>query len=334
MKGGTPSPISPEIVIKIEDDDNSKRLEEEEEEVELWNDEDGLVVDEDFDALDSLLPPANKRQRTVSPSPATTTTSHDTAADPSGKAQLVNNAQHLIGSETNVSHIAFLAGDLLIFRHGEGLVHWTSRHQFAPQTEITRQLVHKAHKLLQAVARISEYPLRRTQDGHAATLFVETRASTIYRISISDGGNVTIQELFDAKEPIAALLAIPSKTTGQGQSLLVVGSKGAMSWNETQVDQHGTPVASAPKTLALDTDVKSAFVAEAHVYVLTGKGRVLRLPVASLGLADHKDQEIMDLPPLCAISPILSNDDTKTVVGLYGFNQQGQLLSFPADWTQ
>lgn len=68
------------------------------------------------------------------------------------------------------------------------------------------------------------------------------------------------------------------------------------------------------------------------MYVLTGKGRVLRLPVASLGRADHKDQEIMDLPPLCAISPILSNDGTKTVVGLYGFNLLGQLLKFPADW--
>lgn len=74
---------------------------EEEEEVELWNDEDGLVVDEDFDALDSHLPPANKRQRTASPPSSTTTTtptSHGTA-DPTRKVQLVNNAQHLIGSE-------------------------------------------------------------------------------------------------------------------------------------------------------------------------------------------------------------------------------------------
>lgn len=98
-----------------------------------------------------------------------------------------------------MSHIAFVSGDLLIFRHGEGLVHWTSSHQFAPHTDITRQLVPKAQKSLQAVARISEYPLHRTQDGQAATLFVETRASVIYRISISVGGNVTIQELFSAK---------------------------------------------------------------------------------------------------------------------------------------
>lgn len=45
-------------------------------------------------------------------------------------------------------------------------------------------------------------------------------------------------------------------------------SKGAMSWNETQVDQDGTPVASTPKTLALDTDVKSAFVAEVRLHHL------------------------------------------------------------------
>lgn len=111
VKGRTPplSLPSPEIVIKIEDDDNRKRLEEEEEEVELWNDEDGLVVDEDFDALDSLLPPANKRQRTISPSPATTTTSHGTAPDPNGKVQLVNNAQHLIGSEVNkLSYLSYI----------------------------------------------------------------------------------------------------------------------------------------------------------------------------------------------------------------------------------
>ncbi|KAF8934882.1 hypothetical protein BGZ47_010144 [Haplosporangium gracile] len=174
----------------------------------------------------------------------------------------------------------------------------------------------------------------RTQDGHAGTLFVETRASVIYRISISAAaeGTVAIQEMFTAKEPIAALLVIPSKTPGRGQSLLVVGSRGTMSWNETQVGQDGTPLASAPKTLALDMDLQSAFVAEEHLYVFTGKGRLLRLPLASLKFADHKDQEIMDLPPLCAISPIFSNDDTKTIEGLYGFNQQGQLLKFPAEW--
>ncbi|KAF9149058.1 hypothetical protein BG015_009159 [Linnemannia schmuckeri] len=105
-----------------------------------------------------------------------------------------------------------------------------------------------------------------------------------------------------------------------------------MSWNETQVDQDAAPFASTPKTLALDMDVQSAFVAEEYLYMLTGKGRLVRLPVALLGLADHKDQEIMDLPPLCAISPILSDDDTRTVEGLYGFNQQGQLLKFPAEW--
>lgn len=105
-KGRTPPllPSSSKIAIKIEDDDNSKRLKTEEE-VELWNDEDGLVVDEDFDALDSHLPPANKRQRTASPPPSTTTTipvSHGTA-DPARKVQLINNAQHLIGSEVKQS---------------------------------------------------------------------------------------------------------------------------------------------------------------------------------------------------------------------------------------
>lgn len=99
-------PSSSEIAIKIEDDDNSKRLEaEEEEEVELWNDEDGLVVDEDFDALDSHLPPANKRQRTASPPPSITTTIPASlgTADPTRKVQPVNNAQHLIGSEVRLS---------------------------------------------------------------------------------------------------------------------------------------------------------------------------------------------------------------------------------------
>ncbi|KAH7056796.1 hypothetical protein BKA57DRAFT_451469 [Linnemannia elongata] len=332
-------PPSPEIAIKIEDDDNCEILEAEGEEVELWNDEDGLVVDEDFDALDSHLPRANKRQRTASPPPSTATTttttttiptSHGTV-DPAQRVQLVNNA-HLIGSETNVSHIAFVAGDLLIFRHGEELVRWTSRHQFAPHTEIARQLVLKAHRL-QAVARISEYQLHKTQHGHAATLFVETRASVIYRISIS-ADTVTIQEMFTVKEPTAALLAIPSKSPSQGQSLLVIGSKGTISWNELQADPDGVPLSSAPKTLALDTDAQAAFVAEARLYVLTGKGRVIRLSLASLGLSDLRDQEIMDLPPLCAISPILSNDETKAVEGLYGFNHQGQLLTFPAEWTK
>lgn len=42
-------------------------------------------------------------------------------------------------------------------------------------------------------------------------------------------------------------------------------SKGTMSWNETQVDQGGAPLASAPKTLALDTDVQTAFVAEVRL---------------------------------------------------------------------
>jgi hypothetical protein len=56
--------------------------------------------------------------------------------------------------------------------------------------------------------------------------------------------------------------------------------------------------------------------------------------MASLGLLDLKDQEIMDLPPLCAISPIFSDDEAKTVEGLYGFNQQGQLLTFSAEWTK
>ncbi|KAF9541027.1 hypothetical protein EC957_003555 [Mortierella hygrophila] len=144
----------------------------------------------------------------------------------------------------------------------------------------------------------------------------------------------SIQELFTVEEPIAALLAIPSESPSQGQSLLVVGSKGTMSWNGTQADQDNAPLISAPKTLALHMDVQTAFVAEAHLYVLTGKGRVIRIPMTSFGDSNLKDQEIMDLPPLCAISPILSDDETKTVEGLYGFNQQGQLLTFPAEWTK
>lgn len=107
-------PPSPEIAIKIEDDDNCEILEAEGEEVELWNDEDGLVVDEDFDALDSHLPRANKRQRTASPPPSTATTtttttiptSHGTV-DPAQRVQLVNNAQHLIGSEVKASSLDY-----------------------------------------------------------------------------------------------------------------------------------------------------------------------------------------------------------------------------------
>ncbi|KAF9922604.1 hypothetical protein FBU30_007273 [Linnemannia zychae] len=95
----------PKIAIKIEDDDTIviKDEDEEEEEVELWNDEDGLVVDEAFDALETLLPPANKRQRISSP-PIVTTTPHDTA-ESSYKTHTVNRAHHLIGSEDSVASI-------------------------------------------------------------------------------------------------------------------------------------------------------------------------------------------------------------------------------------
>ncbi|KAF9133232.1 hypothetical protein BGW39_010249 [Mortierella sp. 14UC] len=136
-------------------------------------------------------------------------------------------------------------------------------------------------------------------------------------------------------EPVAALLSVPSKPSNQDHSLVVASAKGTVSWSKiTQPDQEeGRPVATTPKTFSLDLDVQTAFVTENHLYVLTGPGRVLRLPLESLGSMDNKDLEIMDLPPLCALSLILSHDST-AVEGLYGLNQRGQLLRFPADWTK
>ncbi|KAG0375230.1 hypothetical protein BGX24_009389 [Mortierella sp. AD032] len=162
-------------------------------------------------------------------------------------------------------------------------------------------------------------------------LFVATKSSVIYRISISES-MIDVQELFKVKESVASLLTIPNKSPSQGQSLVVVGTKGTVSWSKiTQPDQEGRSVASTPKNCSFNEDVQSAFAVEGHLYILSGAGRVLRLPLASLESTDNKNLEIMDLPPLCALSPALSHGST-TIEGLYGLNQRGQLLRFPADW--
>ncbi|KAG0206202.1 hypothetical protein BGX33_007514 [Mortierella sp. NVP41] len=194
----------------------------------------------------------------------------------------------------------------------------------------------RAHAL-QAVHRISDPAPQWLEKGRtAATLFVGTRSIVIYHISISAGSAVTVHELFSLKEPIAALLIVPSQSPASVQRLLVVGERGTVSWTEI-LDQDSAPVVTTPKTLSLEVDIRSAFIIQAHLYLLTAKGRVLRAPLATIGSMNTKDLEIMDLPPLCALVPIPSihaHAGETNLDGFYGLNQQGQLLRFSAEYAQ
>ncbi|KAF9084780.1 hypothetical protein BGX23_010245 [Mortierella sp. AD031] len=164
----------------------------------------------------------------------------------------------------------------------------------------------------------------------------DLRSIVIYHISISAGSAVTVHELFSLKEPIAALLIVPSQSPASVQRLLVVGERGTISWTEI-LDQDSAPVVTTPKTLSLDVDIRSAFIIQTHLYLLTAKGRVLRAPLATIGSMNTKDLEIMDLPPLCALVPIPSihaHTGETNLDGFYGLNQQGQLLRLSAEYAQ
>ncbi|KAF9988152.1 hypothetical protein BGZ75_009926 [Mortierella antarctica] len=96
-KKGCKVQLSQQVTIKIEDS---------EEEVELWNDEDGLL--EDIDKLESLSP-ASKRFRTASPMPSVHGRSSQKGsvgeAGSMSSVTKVDRSTHAVGTEASVMHL-------------------------------------------------------------------------------------------------------------------------------------------------------------------------------------------------------------------------------------
>ncbi|KAF8978273.1 hypothetical protein BGZ46_006640 [Entomortierella lignicola] len=103
------------------------------EEVELWNDEDGLV--DSIDVLDSHSPSA-KRPRIDSPKAMVSLTSN------SGSSfSKVDPTKHLVGHENDVVKIVPALNGLLIFRRHKESILWTSQHGFKPGSLVAKTVV-------------------------------------------------------------------------------------------------------------------------------------------------------------------------------------------------
>ncbi|KAF9169466.1 hypothetical protein BGX21_010346 [Mortierella sp. AD011] len=294
--------------IKIEDSD------EEVEEVELWNDEDGLL--DSADVLDSLSPA--KRPRIESP-PEIAASARG-AINPPTKVKPI---EHFVGQEDGVTKIVTALNGLLIFRRNKDPVLWSSQHGFRPGTPVVKTVIVDANRADTTCHVV---------DGQShQQIFYGTNLGEIYHSQPGkDEGAIDVQKLNTRMQgAISSLVTSLHGGNTQAKILTAISSIGDIVTiglePSTKTSEH------AIVKMTIGAPVRSAFLANDHVYFLTTESRILRAPYSSLDSGKTDDLELLDLPLLHAFVPVPYNADSTEVCGFYGLNHEGQVLWFQAD---
>ncbi|KAF9203642.1 hypothetical protein BGZ49_006187, partial [Haplosporangium sp. Z 27] len=300
------------IPIKIEDSD------EEIEEVELWNDEDGLV--DSIDVLDSLSPSA-KRPRIDSPKAMVSLTSN------SGSSfSKVDPTKHLVGHENDVVKIVPALNGLLIFRRHKESILWTSQHGFKPGSLVAKTVVvdtNQADVTCHAVIN----------EGRRLQIFYGLKSGEILLVEQPGIDEKTIKvKKLKTRIQGAILSVIPytNDNSTLARSLVVVSSTGDI----VLIDLEPSNITSEQRVVKMNigVSISSVFKADTCIYFLTQESRVLRIPCSSIESSSDNDVDQLDLPMLCAMVPVLSS--TNKLCGFYGLNHNGQVLWISADLTR
>ncbi|KAG0027211.1 hypothetical protein BGZ81_005801 [Podila clonocystis] len=317
-KKQTPEPVRQEVKVKQEPE--LIVIDEEEDEIELWNDEVGLLLkDVDFDAV-----PANKRQRTQSPPPM------KTDPRPSIAVLIVNASKDLLGSEENITNMVFAFGGLLIFRENGDPILWSSL-EWKANTPICKCVLHFDHPLTHITALLATNRIPGKARKGSSALYVGTKTGHVFSVSISDledDNSREEQKLLDPRveekpvdpEQVPKLLGPNSQQRESVVSIFLsddliivaVGSSGRVFESGLGESQN----IRKPCVFQIGTPIRHAFSAEAF-YFLSVEGQIYRQSGA-------EELQRSETPPMCAL--------TSTLNKIYGFNTSGQVLEFSQDF--
>ncbi|KAF9947383.1 hypothetical protein BGZ70_002702 [Mortierella alpina] len=223
-KDGCNDQLSQQVTIKIEDS---------EEEVELWNDEDGLL--EDIDKLDSISP-APKRFRSASPLSSIHGRSSQRGsvgeAGSKNAVTKVDRSTHAVGAEAsanNVTHMVIFSGKLLLFRHGAEPIVWSSQDRFATGCVLDRTTVPTSHPLSEIRSTFARHA-RQSENSPRSDMLIATNSGAIYLLSESiqsdvDKGLLSIKKVATMTEPSATLFSLDSLNDSQDQAVMAIGLK-------------------------------------------------------------------------------------------------------------
>ncbi|KAF9115234.1 hypothetical protein BGX27_008468 [Mortierella sp. AM989] len=312
--------------IKIEDSD------EEVEEVELWNDEDGLV--DSIDVLDSLSP-TTKRPRSSSPSVATPLT--NSTANPCIK---VDPNKHLLGQEDDVIKMAFILDGLVIFRRHKDPVLWTSKNGFKPGTSVVRTVVLSTNQTDVNCHALSNEGSRQHQQ-----LFYGTRSGGIYCIEHSVQseiyeGAIEAQKLqTHVQGTTSALVLGPHEPNAKARSLAAIGSTGDI----TVIDLDLTSIASEQTSVNMSIDSEEG----CEFYGINREGQILKFsadmtrsgrPKAMLDARESISESIRELDRLSEKARRLEVECQPVTSGYIGLRRHFVRLTIESmlniDWSK
>ncbi|KAG0018052.1 hypothetical protein BGZ82_000548 [Podila clonocystis] len=323
MGQGPPTPLSsqkqtPESVkeeVKVKQEPELIVIDEEEDEIELWNDEVGLLLkDVDFDAV-----PANKRQRTQSPP------SMETDPRPSIAVLIVSASKDLLGSEENITNMVFAFGGLLIFRENSDPILWSTP-EWKANTPIRKCVLHFDYSLTHITALLASNRTPGKARKGSSTLYVGTKTGHVFSVIISDledDNPRAKQKLLDPKveeKPVDPKVEekpvdpkpVVSILLSDDLILVAVGSSGRVFESDLGESQN----IRKPCVFQIGTPIRHAFSAEAF-YFLSVEGQIYRKSGA-------EELHRSETPPMCAL--------TSTLNRIYGFNTSGQVLEFSQDF--
>ncbi|KAG0234653.1 hypothetical protein BGX31_004476 [Mortierella sp. GBA43] len=302
------------VTIEIEDsDDDGQEIEE----VELWNDEEGLL---DTPEAQDLLSRAAKRQRTSSTPPPMLSSSKSN--NNNNHASHKVNTEHYMGSEEDVTALVWALNGLLVLRRKKNPILWTFQHDLRPGAPVNKKVIMVEPPLLNA-----SHGVPSSQLAHKA--FVGAGSGAIHQV-IGIGDTIGARKIHSLQEPVASLIMVPHPHIAQAESLLALGTLGGISWLDLQVsDDSLTAVTGSNMSTA--EHIQNGFLANGYVYVRKADGRILRISASSLASERTLNWEYLDIPYLRAFVPTIQEAQ---VLGFYGINDEGRILRFPADLTR
>ncbi|KAF9579554.1 hypothetical protein BGW38_004139, partial [Lunasporangiospora selenospora] len=294
-------------------------------EIELWNDEDGLLSS--LDKIDSTPSPQNKRQRTLSP-PRSMTTTHDRTQE--SLSRLVH---------ADALAITFAFNGLLVFFPDKDPIHLKSDSHFMPGTTVQRKPTSISFRpTLQAGTTLC-FSTRPSMEGGIGTgsegmisskdLYVGTFTGTVLRVYCSQSSDgIVLDEICSEsqeilQEPVVGLFPV---TLGEkdplgntNNILVIVGAHGNIYMKDMAANQR-------PVMASIGASIQgAAFTIDKSLYLQTTEDILLRLPMTQPGT--FLPVERAEVPTLYAIAPKESNSGR--VEGFVGLDSSGQVLSFP-----